>query len=112
MELVMPYVTMVWDYFRAGFYEVNAVLGLLIAAIAAYSMGAYKRLFVVALGAVIVHLIAEVMLPVLANGAAFRLPPVVEAGYWQKLAALYAGFLIVISLFYAVKRTFLSGGAH
>lgn len=110
MDFVMPYVNMVWDYFRAGFYEVNAILGLLIAIAAAYTMDAYKRIFVVALGAVVVHLVAEVMLPVLANGAAFRLPPVVEMSYWQKIVALYAGFLVVITLFYVVKRAFLRGG--
>ena len=110
MTIVQPYIDWLWEYFRVGFHDVNGVLGLLIAIIATYFLGKYSRIFVVALGAVVFYVLAQVMIPVVANNAAFRLPPIVESSYWQSLIALYAGFLIVITLFYIVKRTVLRGG--
>ena len=110
IDMAQPYIDWVWGYFREGFHDVNAILGLLIAIGAAYVLSKYSRIFVVALGAVVFYMIAQVMLPVLANNAAFRLPPLVEGAYWQKMVAIYAGFLIIITVFYIVKRTMLKGG--
>ena len=111
MPEVQPYIDWIWEYFRTGFNDVNAVLGLLIAIGAAYLLGRYSRILVVALGAVVFYVVAQVMIPVIANNAAFRLPPLVEGAYWQQLVALYAGFILVITVFYIVKRTLLRG-AH
>jgi len=110
MEIVQSYIDWIWEYFRAGFHDVNAILGLLIAIVAAYFLSKYNRIFVVALGALIFYVIAQVMIPVIANNAAFRLPPLVEGEYWQRLIAIYAGFLIIISVFYLVKKTVLKSG--
>jgi hypothetical protein len=110
LETVQSYVDWIWEYFRTGFHDVNAILGLLIAIGAAYFLSKYSRIFIVALGAVVFYVIAQVMIPVIANNAAFRLPPIVEGEYWQRLVALYAGFIIVITVFYIVKRTMLKGG--
>ena len=99
-----------WEYFRVGFHDVNQVLGLLIAIAAAYLLSRYNRIFVIALGALIAYAIAEVMLPVLANHAEFRLPDMVAGGYWQRMAAIYAGFLLIITVFYVAKRLLLRGG--
>lgn len=109
-QTIQPYIDWIWEYFRTGFHDVNAILGLLIAIGAAYFLSKYNRIFVIALGAVVFYVIAQVMIPVIANNAAFQLPPIVEKDYWQKLIALYAGFLLVITVFYIVKRTMLKGG--
>jgi hypothetical protein len=109
-QAVQSYIDWAWEYFRVGFHDVNAILGLLIAIVAAYFLSRYSRIFIVALGAVVFYVIAQVMLPVLANNAPFKLPPIVEGDYWQKLVAIYAGFLIVITVFYVVKRMVLKGG--
>ncbi len=95
-------------YMQAGFYKINAVQGLLIAIVGAYLLPQWSRVFVIAGGATIVHLILDVMLPVLANNAAFRLPPLVEADYWRYALTLYVGYLLVITVFYVIKRTMLS----
>jgi len=100
----------IWEYFRIGFHDLNAILGLLIAMVAAYFLSRYNRIFVAALGAVVVYVVAKVMLPVLDHNAAFQLPPLVERAYWQSLIAIYAGFLIIITVFYLVKQTLLRGG--
>jgi hypothetical protein len=110
MEIVQSYIDWIWEYFRVGFHDVNAILGLLIAIVAAYFLSKYNRIFVVALGALIFYVIAQVMIPVIANNAQFRLPPLVESEYWQRLIAVYAGFLIIISVFYLVKKTVLKSG--
>ncbi len=101
-----------WQYFQVGFHDVNAVLGLLIAIGAAYFLGRYSRIFVIAVGAVVFYIIAEVMIPVIANHAEFKLPDMVAGGYWQRVAAIYAGFLLIITVFYVVKRMILRGGGH
>ena len=109
-QTVQSYIDWIWEYFRVGFHDVNAILGLLIAIGAAYFLSKYSRIFVVALSAVIFYVIAQVMIPVVANNAAFQLPPIVEQSYWQKLVAIYAGFLIIITIFYLVKKTVLKSG--
>jgi len=97
--------------FRDGFAHVNAILGLIIALVAAYLLPSWKRLWAVALGATVVHLIAEVMLPVLANHETFRLPPdMLEMSYWRDAIALYLGYLVVIAIFFFIKKRVLPGG--
>ena len=107
MDSVQPYLNDVTAYFQSGFYSVNAVQGLLIAAIAAYWLQDWRRILVIALGAVIVHAIIDVMVPILGGRGALRLPPLVELEYWRHLLRLYAGYLIVISVFYVIKRVVL-----
>jgi hypothetical protein len=93
---------------RDGFAHINAALGLLIAAFFAYSMSEMKRIWVTALGATFVHLVALVLLPVLANNSSFRLPPdLISTGYAKMALALYFGYLVVIALFFFLKKQFL-----
>jgi hypothetical protein len=111
MEWIQQFIAAANDYMQTGFYKVNAVQGLIIAMVAAYLLSKWGRIFVIAVGATLVHAIFDVMIPVLARSAAFRLPPLVDLEYWRYLLALYIGFLIVISVFYVLKRVVLRG-AH
>lgn len=94
-------------YLQSGFANINAVQGLLIAIVSAFLMYRWTSVFVVAVGATVVHIIADVMLPVLANSAQFRLPPLVDGEYWRYVLALYVGYLLVITVFYIVKRVLI-----
>jgi hypothetical protein len=105
----MDILNQVIGFFQTGFYGVNVAQGLIIAAIAAYLMNDWRRVLVVALGCVFAHLLVDLMLPVF-RGGSFRLPPLVETGFWINFLRLYAGYLIVVNVFYAVKR--LLGGGH
>jgi dolichol kinase len=97
--------------FRDGFAHVNAVLGLIIALIAAYMLNSFKRIWAIALGATIIHLVAEIMLPVLDNRESFHLPPdLLQVSYWRTAAALYLGYIVVIAVFYVIKTRVLPGG--
>ena len=125
METGQQILDAVTEYFRSGFYSVNGLKGLLIARrdplalrglvlialAAAYYLSEWRRVFVVALGAVAAHVLLDVLIPVILTSAPFVLPPLVEVSYWQGLLRLYAGFLIVISVFFLIKRL-LQAGRH
>jgi hypothetical protein len=115
MEWLQQFIAAVNDYMQTGFYKVNALQGLLIAIVAAYMLSKWSRLFVIALGATLTHIVFDVMIPVLANKAQFRLPPLVDVEYWRYVLAIYIGFLIIIPVFYLVKLLILrsgGGGGH
>ena len=103
MEQALDILDLVWSYFRLGFYAVNNVQGLVIGVAFAYMMAGWRQLPGSTLLAVLVHVAFAVLLPVLSNGAALRLPPLVELSFWQRALELGAGYLIVISLFFLVK---------
>ncbi|MBV9992652.1 MAG: hypothetical protein JOZ72_15340 [Alphaproteobacteria bacterium] len=119
MEHVSVYLHDILDFFRDGFRDgfahVNGALGLIIAVFAAYQLSEWKRIWAVALGAVVAHLIAVIMIPVLANERSFQLPPdLLELSYWKTAAALFLGYLVVIAVFFFVKTRLLpkGGAAH
>lgn len=107
VETVTEIFNTILEWARAGFSEVNAVLGLIIAFVAAFIMPVYGRILVFSLGAVIVHIIAEVMLPVVQGTGSFKLPPLLETYFWQDALVLFIGYLIVISVFFLLKTVFL-----
>ncbi|HEY2071363.1 MAG TPA: hypothetical protein VGG48_17530 [Rhizomicrobium sp.] len=98
----------IWDFFQTGFHEVNAVEGLVIALVAALLVPAWSRLWAVALGATVVTLVVNTLIPVIAYHQSFRLPPdLLEVSYWMGALALFAGYLVVIGVFFFIKRLFL-----
>jgi len=112
MDQITHFLNVILDFLREGFDSVNAVEGLVIALVAAIIAPAWDRIWAVALGATLVHLIADVLIPVVARHAAFRLPPLMDFGFWRTAVALYVGYLIVIAVLMFIKRTFLAPAAH
>ena len=108
MEQVHHYLTLVLDFLREGYNHVNAVEGLVIALVAAIIAPAWDRIWAVALGATLVHVIANVLIPVIANHASFHLPPIMDYDFWRTVVSLYVGYLLVIAVLMFVKRQFLS----
>ena len=103
------------DFFREGFARVNAILGLLIAIYSAYNMTDWRRLWAAALGAVLLHIIAVVLVPVIDHNAPFRLPDLVDLDFWRATLALYLGYIVAIAAFFFVKTNVMaaaSGGGH
>ena len=97
------------DGFREGFAHVNGALGLLIALVAAYGMGSWRRLWAAALLATVLHLVAVVLIPVLANQARFELPNnLLQVSYWKTALALFLGYVVVVGVFFFIKRNVLS----
>lgn len=97
----------VLDFARAGFAEVNALQGLIIALITALVMTEWKRLPFFVLGAVVVHILVDVLAPVFANGAAFRLPDFLELYFWKQVGLLLVGYLVIISILVLIRRLVL-----
>lgn len=91
-----------WALAQAGFDGVNQVVGLIIALVAALMMPAWRALWATAAGATVVHLIVQVLRPVL-DGAAFALPPIMTLGFWMTALALFLGFAVVIAVFFLIK---------
>lgn len=108
MVQVQHYLQLALAFFREGFNNVNAVEGLIIALVAAIIVPAWDRLWTVALGATLVHLIADVLVPVIDRHASFHLPQLMQLAYWRTALSLYVGYLIVIGVLLFIKRTFLS----
>jgi len=112
MDQIQHFLNVILDFLREGYDSVNVVEGLVIAVVAAIIAPAWDRIWAVALGATLVNLIADVLIPVIARHAAFHLPPLLELGFWRSAVALYIGYLIVISVLMFIKRTFLAPAAH
>lgn len=94
---------------EGGFAGVNQVTGLLIAVIAALIMPAWSRLWATALGAAFVHILIDVLRPVL-DGGAFVLPDLLATGFWMTVLALFLGYAIVIAVFFFIKSLFTGRG--
>jgi molybdopterin-guanine dinucleotide biosynthesis protein A len=95
-------------YLQTGFAHVNVVQGLLIAIVAAFMTYRWSSVFIVAIGAAVVHVLVDALLPVLNKAGDFHLPPVVDKEYWHYLLALYLGYIVAITMFYVVKRVLIS----
>ncbi len=107
----MYYVNWVLDFFRAGFAHVNAMLGLLIALYSAWRMPDWRELWKLALGAVLIHIIAMVLVPMIDHDAPFRLPPLLNLSFWQFALALYLGYIVAIAALFFVKSNVLGGSS-
>jgi hypothetical protein len=106
------YLIQALDFAHQGFLRINVVLGLLIAVIAAFMLSSYRLRPVIAttIGATLMFIIVQTLVPVIDHGAAFKLPDVLVVNFWRELGLLAAGLFIAITIFYIVRRTMLRGG--
>ncbi len=97
-----------WDFFRAGFDQINVAAGLFVAGVAALLMSRFSRLPVVAAIALFATLALDALVPYVQSHEAIKLPPVMDPRFWWPFAAaLFAGYLVVIGIFYGIKRVIL-----
>jgi len=111
MEQVQQFADGALALVREGFYDINGPKGLLIALAATIFMGSWKQWPAAGVAAVLVHVAIDTLAPVLAGEGEFRLPPLVEPSFWSHVGVLFAGYLIVIAVFYLLKRLLIRGGA-
>jgi hypothetical protein len=104
LNSVGQYLNPLLDWLQSGFNQVNAAQGLAIALLAAVLMSKWLQLPMVTLLATIVHAVIDAAIPIIAGRSAVKLPPLVEPAYWQYLSALFAGYLIIVSVFFLAKR--------
>ena len=110
MAQLVHFLNEILDFFRAGFNHVNALLGLIIAIVCTVQLAHWKKLWEIAIAATLVHVIAEVLLPVIDHNAPLRLPPLLDVEFWQYVLALYLGYVVVIAVFFFVKTRLMKGG--
>ena len=110
MEQAQQILDQILAFTRSGFEEINATQGLLIALAATVFMGSWKQWFPISVLAVIVHIAIDKIAPVLAGQGDLRLPPLMEASFWQGAGVLLAGYLIVIAVFFFAKRMLFRAG--
>lgn len=103
----MEFLQQVLDFFRAGFDQVNAIQGLIIALVAAVLLPSLARLHMFVVAAALVHVVVDALMPVLSGNAAITLPQVLELSFWRYVATLLAGYLIVILILGLLKRLLL-----
>lgn len=111
MELLESWATQALDFMRYGFSETNQLNGIVIALAATIFMSSWRQWLGMAAVAVIVHVAIETLAPIFVSGAQFRLPDLLDSPFWRMAAARYIGYLIVIGIFFAVKRAIFRGRA-
>ena len=98
---------------RDGFTQINDPKGLLIALAATIFLRSWGQWFPAAVIAVLIHVAIEHFAPVLAGQSELALPPLMEPAFWSRAGILLVGYLIVIGIFFFVKRiltTAMGGG--
>jgi uncharacterized metal-binding protein len=97
-----------WDIFRHGIAHIsNPIVGIVIALLAGLMVRGIFNLFIISFLAVLVHLLAEALIPVVMNHAALVLPKIDHA-FFQYALTLYVGYFVVILVIYFVKLIFAS----
>lgn len=96
------------DFIKEGFDNVNEPMGLIIALVAALLIKTWKRMGIIVLGAVAMHLILRQVAPVMAGrGEELRFPDMFGSEWWYFATTLFAGYFILITVFYAIRTAFL-----
>ena len=109
-------ISVLHQFLLNAYHGVNNLEGLIIALFAVVLMVSWRQLLPIALIASIVRLVVDAIIPVVQrsgiNVSDIKLPDFMVAGFWNDLASLYVGFMIVIAMFFAVKKVVFmrSGG--
>lgn len=113
MDMILQALNQVLDLFRTGFNQVNAFLGLIIALIAAFQLTGWRKIWEIALAALVFHTVAVMIAPAIDHGAAIRLPALLDIAVWRNWLAIYVGYVILIAVFYFLRTRLLkSAAAH
>jgi hypothetical protein len=113
METVQTYLGEALAFLTQGYNQVNGPQGLIIALLAVAIMRSWGQLLALTLGATVAYAVVEAVRPIIFEGGALKLPPVTDPAYWVTLAALYVGLMVIIAMFFAVKKVlFMRGGAR
>jgi len=94
-----------------GFGNVNnTLLFIIIALISGLQLNGFRRLWLQAMAATILHRVAEVMIPVLASETPFLLPTnLIGISYWEANLVLFFAYLFVIGMLFILKVRFFIG---
>ncbi len=110
----MEYVDQAVAWLRDGFANINNPKGLLIALAAVIFMGSWRQWLPIAALATIIHIVIEILAPVLAGGGGeVRLPPdLMQESFWTRALVLFLGYLVITGVFFLLKSLLFRGGAR
>ncbi|MFP4520303.1 MAG: hypothetical protein ACLFQ5_12710 [Oceanicaulis sp.] len=91
-------------FFQAGFDQINEVQGVIIALVAALILPDWRKLPAFTLGAAIVHVLVDTLMPVVSGGAPLLFPDILSGSFWRYAAALLAGYLVAIAALMLVRK--------
>ena len=112
MTQFLHYLNEALDFFREGFFHVNATLGLIIALFSAFRLSNWRGLWEIALAATLIHIVAVVLVPFVDHNAPIHLPIIVDLGFWRDTAAIYIGYVIIIATFFFIRTRLLRSSGH
>lgn len=120
VDMIWGYVAPVWNWLVAGLAvhgpktaagDINwTFLGLqmgVIALVMALLMQQYGAILIFTTLGVIVHVVVDVVLPMVRTSAPFNLPPVTEMPYLQYAAFLALGYFVAITVLSIIKSVLL-----
>ncbi len=111
MDQLQSYLDTGLTFLNNGYDQVNGPQGLIIALLAVVIMQGWGQWFGLTLGATVAYAVVEAVRPIVLGDGALKLPPVTDPAYWGFIATLYVGLLVIIAMFFAVKKVlFMRGG--
>ncbi len=110
MDSIMAFLRSAYEFVHAGFADVKSqVMALVIALLAAILMTSWGRLIFVAIGAAVVHVLIQAVLP-LAQGGKLTIPDIMAMPFWSMFGSLAVGYLILIAIFFFLKHNVFKMG--
>jgi hypothetical protein len=95
-----------WDIFRHGVAHIsNPIVVIVIALLAGLMVRSFLNLFIISVLAVLVHILAEAVIPVAMSQAPLVFPKF-DHGLLQYVLTLYVVYLVVTLAIYTVKLIF------
>lgn len=103
----MEYLNKALMLFQQGFDTVNSIQGLVIALIATFLMRSFQQVLAWSLAATILHELVNIIRRFIADSPN-PLPNLTDVNGDLKLIGIrFVGYLVVITILYAVRRLFL-----
>ena len=119
VDQVWAYLEPVWIWLKEGLYAFGPIkdgaiswmfLGIqmgVIAIVMALLMQEYGAILIFTVVSVIVHVLVDVLLPMVRDSAAFEMPPLTDMLYWQYLAFAALAYLVGLTVLYIIKAIVL-----
>lgn len=105
---MQAYLDQAVNVLREGFGQINDPKGLAIALVATLFIRSWGQWLGAALLSTLLYIAIDHFAPLLAGQGELALPPLMEASFWTRAGVLLVGFLIVIGLFFWIKRMLMS----
>lgn len=100
----------VLDYWGAGLRSFDVAPGLVIAVTAAYVTPKWTRLLYAAVAATAVHFVVDLVVPVITGRTELHMPAMFEEPFWHRTLSLYVSYVILVGLFFLVKKLLIKAG--